>query len=177
MMDLAVSQSLVCRVGTRLCAIPLTHVIEIMRPLPIEAFSGPPSFVAGLSIVRGKPVPVVDVARLLGDTQTSAGRFVTLRAQDRCVGLAVEGVLGVFALKDVAIGDLPPLLRDAGAEAISAMGVLDEELLLVLSHARIVPEGLLEALDTNSKPRQQETRQSVADLPKKKNPKGGKELV
>ena len=148
----AVSQSLDCRVGNRLCAIPLTHVIEIMRPLPIEVFAGPPLFVEGLSIIRGKPVPVVDVGKLLGDPQAPAGRFVTLRAADRSVALAVEGVLGVFALGNVAIGDLPPLLRDAGAEAISAMGVLDEELLVVLSHARIVPEELLAAMSAERPP-------------------------
>jgi purine-binding chemotaxis protein CheW len=59
-------RSLVVGVKGRLCAVPLTHVIEIMRPLPVEPISDVPLFVQGVSIIRGIPTPVVDLGALLG---------------------------------------------------------------------------------------------------------------
>jgi chemotaxis signal transduction protein len=55
------SRTLVVGVKGRLCAVPLSHVIEIMRPLPVEPISSVPSFVQGISIIRGIPTPVVDL--------------------------------------------------------------------------------------------------------------------
>ena len=53
---------LVFRVLTFHCALPLEHVSETMRPLPVEPIAGVISPVAGVAIIRGGPVPVVDVA-------------------------------------------------------------------------------------------------------------------
>ena len=73
------SQTLVVRVCTRLCAVPLAHVVETMRPLPVERIAGMPSFVRGVSIIRGVPTPVVDLGVVLGTPGEAAERFVTLR--------------------------------------------------------------------------------------------------
>jgi purine-binding chemotaxis protein CheW len=45
------SRSLVVRVCARLCVVPLAHVVETMRPLPVERIAGTPSFVRGVSII------------------------------------------------------------------------------------------------------------------------------
>src|ERR1700733_14675484 len=96
--------SLLFRVRARLCALPLAHVVETMRPLPVEAMAGAPRCVRGLAIIRGAPIPVVDVAELLGEgsVQTDTGtrsqpaaRFVAVKVADRGIALAVDGVLGV----------------------------------------------------------------------------------
>ena len=53
--------SLVCRVATRICALPVGVVIETLRPLPLEPIAGAPAFVTGPAIIRGEPVPVVEL--------------------------------------------------------------------------------------------------------------------
>ena len=60
---------LLCQVGSLVCALPLEHISETMRPLSLQPFHGMPPFVDGLSIIRGAPVPVVDLARLLGNDE------------------------------------------------------------------------------------------------------------
>lgn len=135
---------LLCRLPSCLLGLPLEHVIETMRPLPVELLSGAPHCVSGLSLIRGVPVPVVDAGRLLGERETRAGRFVTVRAGDRTVALAVNDVVGVRMIRTESLQELPPLLRDAGAEAIAAIGTQDAQLLLVLRSARLVPEDLPE---------------------------------
>lgn len=105
-----------------------------------------PSFVLGVAIIRGSPVPVVDLAALVGTRSDRPGRFVTLRVHERQVALAVDEVLGVRSLAVPLLGDLPPLLRGAQPEAVSTMGNLDGELLVVLANAQVVPDALWIAL-------------------------------
>jgi purine-binding chemotaxis protein CheW len=142
--------SLLFRVHGRLCALPLEHVVETMRPLPMDAVAGAPACVAGVSIIRGAAIPVVDVARLLTPSDDSgrigppvgSARFVTVRVTDRTVALAVDVVVGVRRLPPGALHALPLLLRDAGSDAVATIGTLDAELLLVLRAARLVPSDL-----------------------------------
>jgi purine-binding chemotaxis protein CheW len=138
---------LLCRVLTRMCALPLDHVQETMRPLPVAPMSGVPSFVRGVAVIRGLATPVVDGGSLLVGRACDATRFVTLKTGRRTVALAVDDVIGVRDLPPTTVEDLPPLLHEAGSGLISAIGTLDRDLLLVLRTARLVPESVWDALD------------------------------
>jgi purine-binding chemotaxis protein CheW len=140
------SRTLVVGVNGRLCAVPLTHVMEIMRPLPVEPISAVPSFVQGISIIRGIPTPVVDLGALLGMPNGVADRFVTLRLGDRQVALSVGSVLGVRELDASKIRELPPLLQGASKNVIEAMGTLDEQLLVVLRAGWELPDEVWQTL-------------------------------
>ena len=144
-----VDRALLCRVHRMLCALPLRDVIETLRPLPIEPLAGAPSYVCGLAILRGAPVPVVDLGLLLGVEQLRATRLVALRAGPRTVAVAVSAVLGVQTLG--VDGALPPLLQEAGQGAIQSLGSLDRELLLVLEGARLVPGEVYAQLDAGAR--------------------------
>ena len=140
--------ALLVRAAGRLCAVPIAHVVEVMRPLPVERIPGAPTFVHGLAIIRGAPMPVVDLG-LLTARRSATGRFVTLRLGDRRAVLAVDSVVGVRALDGRLLQELPPLLRDAGAEVVEAIGVIDTELLVSLRAGRLVPEDVWQALATH----------------------------
>ncbi len=131
---------LLCRAGSRLCALPLGLVVETMRPLPIDALPGAPDFVAGLSIIRGAPVPVVDTARLFGETTAQHRRLVACAVGGRRIALAVEEVAGVAAFAEAETAALPPLLGAADGAAIERLRVLDGEVLLLLDAARLAAE-------------------------------------
>jgi purine-binding chemotaxis protein CheW len=141
--------SLICRVLNRVCAFPLEHVIETMRPLSIEALPGLPPPVKGVAIIRGAPVPVVDLAWVLAANESHPTRFVTVNADGRRVALLVDAVVGVRAIPTGSLQDLPPLLRDASIDAIAKIGSLDAELLVVLRSGRLVPEAVWNALESD----------------------------
>jgi len=144
---------LLCNVGSLVCALPVGHVVEVMRPLPIRHLEDVPPFVLGVALVRGAPAPVLDLARLLGVTVPAAlrderagrlARFVTVAAHGhgRRVSLAVDEVRGIRALARAELGELPPLLRAVDARGAGAIGAVDHELLLVLETTRLVPESV-----------------------------------
>jgi purine-binding chemotaxis protein CheW len=119
-----------------------------MRPLPIVAIAGVPSFVCGVSLIRGEPTPVVDLGALLGANEPpSFTRFVTVRAGGRQVALAFEEVLHVQQISAESMAALPPLLQGTSEAAVSAVAVLDTDLLFVLDGARAVPDSVWPLLD------------------------------
>lgn len=136
---------LLARSGTRLYALPLAGVIECLRPLPVEAVPGAP-FLLGLSVIRGEPVPVVDLGALVGSRGASPGRFILLRLGERRVALAVEGVVGVRELSADSLQNLPPLLQTDDADVVTAIGIRDHQLLMLLQPARVVPDDLWQTL-------------------------------
>ncbi len=141
-----VEKVLLVRAGPRVCALPLVAVVETLRPLPVSAIAGVPAFVSGVAIVRGEAVPVLALGALLGDREPAPpARFVTVRAGARTAALAVDGVIGVAAL---GAGDASalPLLADAYGGAVEALGARDEDLLVVLRAARLVPDEVHRAL-------------------------------
>jgi len=131
---------LLCSVRELRCALPLEHVLETMRPLPVTSMAGMPSFVQGVAVVRGSPIPVVDAALLFLGLASQATRFVTVKTGAHRLALAVDAVVGVVDLSLDTLAALPPLLRGARLEAVSTIGTLDADLLLVMRATRLVPE-------------------------------------
>ena len=133
------SSALVFHAGSMLCALGLDDVIETMRPLGTRPLAGMPAFVRGVSIVRGVPTPVVDVARLLGGERAEVCRFVAVRTEHGTVVFATGAVLGV---RTTAAGDgsgHPGLLGAAG-RLVAGVGTLDDEPVLLLQSMRVIPD-------------------------------------
>ncbi len=142
---------LVVATSGRLCAVPLLHVVEIMRPLPIETLAGAPPFVRGVSILRGVPTPVVDLGVLLGSVDAAiypgmAARCVTLRLGERQAALFVGAVYGVRELDARTIRELPPLLQGVSNDFIEVIGTLDAQMLVVLRSGWRLPDAVWESL-------------------------------
>jgi purine-binding chemotaxis protein CheW len=123
--------------------VPSRHVTEIMRPLQVDRLAEAPRFVAGVSIVRGRPTPIIDAGLLISDDRGDPTRFVIVKIDEhRSVGLAVDDVIGVRELEGSLLTDLPPLLQESEGAGISRIASLDGELLVMLETARIVPDAV-----------------------------------
>ena len=132
---------LLVQARTRVCAVGLTHVLETMRPLPLQPVPVAPSFILGLSVIRGEPVPVVDLGGLLGFSEKPCpSRLVAVRVGDRRAALAVEAVLKIVPESTLDRRTLPPLLRGAGDKTVASISALDQDFLSILETAHLVPE-------------------------------------
>ena len=129
---------LIARVGTLACAIPVAHVVETMRPLPIEPLGHGADYVRGVSVIRGAATIVIDAATLFKTSAGARSRFVVVRVGTRTAALIVDEVSEVRTLPETELGALPPLARSAGNEMIQAIGAVDAELVVVLEAAKLV---------------------------------------
>src|SRR5580693_6854194 len=142
----AVVKTLVVRAQAYLCALPLELVIEAMRPLPIEPIAGVPAFVRGMSIIRGEPTPVIDLALLLGAPREMPWRFVTIRVAGKQVALSVGAVAGIYDLDPRVMDRLPTLLRGASTEFVDSVRILDEQFLFALRSRWELPAEVWQAM-------------------------------
>jgi len=114
----------------------------VMRLLPIEPLAEAPPFMRGIAVIRGAPVAVLDLGRLLGQARTTPTRLVTARVGDRTLGIAVAEVIGVRRAGQLGSRTPVPLLREAAKESVSAIGALDSEALLFLGNLQLLVEGV-----------------------------------
>jgi purine-binding chemotaxis protein CheW len=142
---------LVTRVGGVTCGFPIEHVIETMRPLPVEPIGGSGGealvLVDGVTMIRGAPVPVVDARRLLGVPGERGARFVIVRAADRRVAVVVDAVIAVRRIELATLAQLPPLLGGAQRDSVAAIGTHDAGFLVVLDSARLLPRDSWAAIE------------------------------
>ena len=138
--------NLIFRTGAHVCALPVSKLVETLRPVPVKPLAGVPAAVRGVAIVRGAPVPVLDLAALLGG-EGSCSRFVIVRTgEEHRIALAVDEVLGIRSIDPTLWSELPPLLRDACPGVVESIGTLDREALLVLGTGALVPDGVWESI-------------------------------
>jgi purine-binding chemotaxis protein CheW len=135
-----VGPALVCQVGERSLAVPMSRVGETMRPLPVDDFPGTEPYVLGVAMIRGEAVPVLDVGVLLGAPSRQPTRFVTVRHENRTLAFAVDAVLGVRSLSEDDLRPLPALLGAVPQSTVRSIAMLDTGLLLVLADARLLPD-------------------------------------
>jgi purine-binding chemotaxis protein CheW len=136
--------ALVFRAGALLCALPLDEVVETMRPLATRPLAGTPGFVLGISVLRGIPTPVIDVARLLTGLAGEVERYVAIRTERGPVALAIGTVLGIQAT-DTGPADAHPALLGGSHRLVAGVATLGSEPLLLLQNLRAVPDEVWEA--------------------------------
>jgi purine-binding chemotaxis protein CheW len=145
---------LVCQIGKRICALPADRVGETMRPLLLTPIPEAPRHVLGMAVVRGEPLPVLDLRLLLGDASEAtatvkgsaafkANRFITVKSQSghgdhASVVLAVDQVEGVRRLPKSALHRMPTMLQGDLPQLVSAVSPQDTELMLILDSVRLV---------------------------------------
>jgi purine-binding chemotaxis protein CheW len=138
--DGAANMSLIFRAGQLLCALRLNDVIETMRPLVVQPLAGTPPYVSGISIMRGLPTPVIDVARLLGGCEAQVTRFVAVRTGRGPIALATSTVMGIRPTLGDTDRQNTPLLGAAPARMVAAVGAIDTEPIFQLHSMRLVPD-------------------------------------
>lgn len=135
------SAVLMVRARGWICTLSSSFVIEVMRRLPIEPVVGAPSFILGMSIVRGEVTPVLSLGALLGSVDRDvAERFVLVQVGQRRAVLGVEAILGVDVIDEKQLDDAPGLLSEVLPRDVTRIGVLDRSVLVMLESGKLLSE-------------------------------------
>ncbi len=128
-------QLVVFRLGVEEYAFPIEHVHEIIRHATPRAVSSPDPWVRGVISLRGRIVPVHDLAaRLgLGSQETDSAKIVILDVDGEVAGVVVDDVEEVLTVQPDRLEPVPV----AGDGAIQAIVNLGERLVALLDPAAL----------------------------------------
>jgi purine-binding chemotaxis protein CheW len=127
-------------VGNVFYAVPIHAVREIVTPTLITPIPHAPSSIAGMADHRGNVIPIVDLRvrfALPPIEDRTRCKWIRVSVGDKLVGLAVDGVTGVFGTRGAEISP-PPVLGD-GDELRGLAGVTsyDGRMCFVLDLSRL----------------------------------------
>ncbi len=128
-------QLVVFRLGVEEYAFPIEHVHEIIRHATPRAVSSPDPWVRGVISLRGRIVPVHDLAaRLgLGSQETDSAKIVILDVDGEVAGVVVDDVEEVLTVQPDRLEPVPV----PGDGAIQAIVNLGERLVALLDPAAL----------------------------------------
>lgn len=138
------------RLGAEEYAVNVAQVHEIVRLSAITSVPRAPHFVEGVINLRGRIVPVIDLAKrfaLPARERTKSTRIIITELDGRTVGMLVDAVTEVLRLPGSAIEPAPELLTTGiSQDYIMGIGKLDARLLILLDLPRVLSRGDAEAL-------------------------------
>ena len=80
-------------VGGQELAVPIAQVQEVIRAVPVTRLPAAPPSLLGIMNLRGRVVPLIDLACLLGLSGARENRFIIVcRRRDLLLGLVVEAI-------------------------------------------------------------------------------------
>lgn len=130
-------------VAKEIFAAPVTKVLEILDMQPIAGMPLAPPHLLGMTDVRGKSVPVVDLARCLGmphTADTEDTRIVVLNVLSNgaasTMGVRTDKVVEVTTLDHEAL-EPPPLESSSTVQGIAGIGRRHGQFVTVLDVDRL----------------------------------------
>jgi purine-binding chemotaxis protein CheW len=128
-------------IGNEEFGVDILKVQEINRMLPVTRVPNSPEYVDGVINLRGKVIPIIDLRRRFGmerkeaDTNT---RIVVVELSGMVMGFVVDAVSEVLRIPKGVTEPPPPMVAGIGAEYITAVGKLEDRLLILLNLERVL---------------------------------------
>jgi purine-binding chemotaxis protein CheW len=121
--------------------VEIGRVQEIIRIQPITIVPNAPAFVEGVTNLRGRVIPVMDLRKRFGlrvGPQTGHSRIVVAEVGSHTVGLIVDAVSEVLRVTSDMIEPPSTLVTTADSTFLRGVAKLEERLVLLLDLSRIL---------------------------------------
>ena len=128
-------QLVVFSLGEEEYALPIAQVHEIIRYTEPRSVASASAWVRGVINLRGKIVPVYDLAARLGlaSLESKDSNIVIVESGGNIAGVVVDDVDQVLTVTDEQLEGVP----SSGSDSIEAIAKLDERLIVLLDPAGI----------------------------------------
>jgi purine-binding chemotaxis protein CheW len=146
-------QIVVFELGNEHYGLDISAVEGIIKMQSITRMPQAPSYVEGITNLRGVLIPIVDLRRrfgLPGKDWTKDTRIVVVYMKGLKVGMIVDGVSQVLRIQEEMIDPPPPMITSAYSTANMGIAKLEDRLVILLDLSKVL------SLDE---------RESLADLP------------
>ena len=121
--------------------VEIGKVEEIIRMQPVTRIPNGPDFIEGVTNLRGRVIPVLDLRKRFGlpaSDATRRSRIVVGELGEHTVGLVVDAVSEVLLVGADAVEQPSNLVTSADSAFLRGVAKLDERLILLLDLSRIL---------------------------------------
>jgi purine-binding chemotaxis protein CheW len=128
------------KIGEEEFGVDILKVQEINRMTDVTRVPNAPEYVDGVINLRGKVIPIVDLRRRLGMPRKDHDRntrIVVVELSGKIVGFVVDAVSEVLRIPK-GVTESPPVAAGIKAEYITAVGKLEDRLLMLLDLDRVL---------------------------------------
>ncbi len=128
------------RLNTGEYGIPITRVREIINLPDITKIPQSPSYLSGITNLRGSVIPVVDLKELIHVASSERGgtKIIVIASGRITFGLLVDGITGVLSIDETTI-ESAENLPQGHTEQIEGVAKLEGRLIVLLDVKKLIP--------------------------------------
>ena len=139
------------KIGEEEFGVDILKVQEINRMDQITRVPNAPDYVSGVMNLRGKVIPIIDLRkrfRLGKKERDKDTRIIVVELKARVIGFLVDAVNEVLRIPKSVTEPPPPMVAGIGSEYITAVGKLEDRLLILIDLEKILVPTEREVVDT-----------------------------
>lgn len=136
--------------GTEEYGLDILKVQEIRGYDAVTQIANTPDFIKGVVNLRGKIVPIVDLRIKFSLGKVEYNEFtvvIILNLGGRVVGIVVDGVSDVMALKAEQMRDVPSLVTNIDTKYIVGLATVEEQMLILVDIDKLMKSEEMELID------------------------------
>jgi len=135
------NQIVVFELGSEQYGVGIAAVESIIKLQAITKMPHAPQFVEGVTNLRGKVLPVVDLRRRFGMETREAdknSRIIVINVNGKEVGMVVDGVSEVLTVSGQSVEPAPAITTTIDSAFITGIAKLDKRLVILLDLDRVL---------------------------------------
>lgn len=136
--------------GTEEYGLEILKVQEIRGYDSVTQIANTPEFIKGVVNLRGKIVPIVDLRIKFHLGKVEYDEFtvvIILNLSGRVVGIVVDGVSDVMALKDEQIREVPNLVTSIDTKYIVGLATVEQQMLILVDIEQLMNSQEMELIE------------------------------
>jgi purine-binding chemotaxis protein CheW len=121
--------------------VDIAAVESIIKIQPITVVPRAPQFVEGVTNLRGKVLPVIDLRKRLGlphEAPARDARIVVVEMGGATVGMVVDGVTEVLRINPESIEPPSPLVTTVDSAFIKGIAKVNDSLVILLDLSKVL---------------------------------------
>jgi purine-binding chemotaxis protein CheW len=137
--------------GAEEYGLEILKVQEIRGYDAVTQIANTPDFIKGVVNLRGKIVPIVDLRIKFNLGKVEYDEFtvvIILNLGGRVVGIVVDGVSDVMALKEEQIRDVPSLVTSIDTKYIVGLATVEEKMFILVDIEQLMSSQEMALLDS-----------------------------
>jgi purine-binding chemotaxis protein CheW len=134
-------QLVIFELGVEYFGIDISLVEGINKMLEITKIPQAPTYMEGITNLRGSVLPVIDLHVRFGmpsQERTNETRIMVANLDGVKVGMVVSAVSEVLTIDDSVIEPPPPMVSNINSEFITGVAKIDKRLVILLDLAKVL---------------------------------------